>query len=43
VALSKERNVAAHDIASIYAALGDADQAFCWLDHALEDRSQLLG
>jgi tetratricopeptide (TPR) repeat protein len=41
--LSKSHNVAAHDIASIYAALGDADNTFLWLDRAFEDRSQLLG
>ena len=34
---------AAHSIATIYAALGDADQTFAWLDRALEDRGQLLG
>ena len=43
ITLSQHQYVAAHDIATIYAALGDADQTFLWLDRALEDRSQLLG
>jgi hypothetical protein len=30
------------DIAVVYAALGDKDQAFRWLDHACEDGSELL-
>ena len=42
-ALFERHEAAAHDIASIYGALGDADQAFLWLDRALQDRSQLLG
>jgi tetratricopeptide (TPR) repeat protein len=37
--LSKERYVAAYDIAMIYAALGDKENAFVWLDRAMEDRS----
>ena len=39
--LSKERYVAAYDIALIYAALGDTQQTFLWLDRAVEDRSAL--
>jgi tetratricopeptide (TPR) repeat protein len=37
--LSKERYVAAYDIALIYAALGDTENTFLWLDRAVEDRS----
>jgi len=40
--LSKERYVAAYDIALIYAALADTDNAFVWLDRALDDRSTLI-
>ena len=40
---STDRPVAAHDIATIYAALGDGDSTFYWLDRALEDQSQMLG
>ncbi len=36
MALSGKHNVAAHDIATIYAALGDADQVFAWLDRAIQ-------
>lgn len=43
VAQSKERYVSAYDIATIHAALGDADQVFVWLDRALTERSQLIG
>lgn len=43
VAQSKHRYVAAYDIATIYAALSDADQTFVWLDRAFDDRSQLIG
>ncbi|HEY7642391.1 MAG TPA: winged helix-turn-helix domain-containing protein [Steroidobacteraceae bacterium] len=39
--LSKERYVAAYDIALIYAALGDADNTFLWLDRSVEDQSTL--
>jgi hypothetical protein len=35
--------VPAHDIAAIYAALGDADRAFEFLERAIDDRSQVLG
>jgi hypothetical protein len=40
--LSKERYVAAYDIALIYAALGDTENTFMWLDRAVEDRSTLM-
>jgi tetratricopeptide (TPR) repeat protein len=33
--------VPAYDIATIHAALGDADEAFMWLDRAFEERSAL--
>lgn len=42
VALSKTRYVPAYDIATIHAALGDADQTFVWLARAFEERSQLV-
>jgi TolB-like protein/DNA-binding winged helix-turn-helix (wHTH) protein/Flp pilus assembly protein TadD len=41
-ALSREGHAAAFDIATIHAALGDADDTFAWLAHAFEDRSQLI-
>jgi DNA-binding winged helix-turn-helix (wHTH) protein/TolB-like protein/Tfp pilus assembly protein PilF len=37
--LSKKRYVAAYDVALIYAALGDRENAFQWLERAIEDRS----
>ena len=37
VALSKQRYVSAYDIATIYAALGETDKTFEWLDRALEE------
>ncbi len=37
--LSKQRYVAAYDIALIHAALTDSENAFLWLERALEDRS----
>jgi len=40
--LSKERYVAAYDIALIYAALADAVNAFLWLERALEEKSTLI-
>jgi tetratricopeptide (TPR) repeat protein len=43
VALSRERYVPAYDVATIYAALGDVDQTFVWLDRAFEDKSPLIG
>lgn len=41
--LSSYQYVAAYDIATIHAALGDVDQAFHWLELAFMDRSQLIG
>jgi TolB-like protein len=43
IELSRQRYVAAYDIATIYGALGDADEAFAWLERAIADRSQLIG
>ena len=40
--LSKERYVAAYDIALIYAALADTENTFLWLERAVEDRSTLI-
>jgi tetratricopeptide (TPR) repeat protein len=40
--LSKERYVAAYDIALIYVALSNTENAFLWLERALEDRSTLV-
>ena len=40
--LSRERYVAAYDIALIYAALADTEHAFQWLERAIEDRSTLI-
>ncbi len=37
--LSKERFVAASDIAMIYAALADTENTFLWLERAMEDGS----
>jgi serine/threonine-protein kinase len=43
IELAQHRYVPAYDIASIYAALGDADNAFQWLDRAFSEPSALLG
>jgi tetratricopeptide (TPR) repeat protein len=40
--LSSNQYVAAYDIATIHAALGDVDQSFHWLELAFLDRSQLI-
>jgi tetratricopeptide (TPR) repeat protein len=40
--LSKHQFIQAMNFAAIYAALGDADNAFLWLDRAMEDRSTHL-
>ena len=40
--LSKERFVAAYDIALIYAALADTENTFLWLERAMEDRSTMI-
>jgi len=37
--MSKERYVAAYDIAMIYVVLADQENAFQWLERAIEDRS----
>ncbi|HVF17180.1 MAG TPA: winged helix-turn-helix domain-containing protein [Steroidobacteraceae bacterium] len=37
--LAKERYVPAYDIALIYAALGDTENTFVWLEAAVKDRS----
>jgi DNA-binding winged helix-turn-helix (wHTH) protein/TolB-like protein/Flp pilus assembly protein TadD len=39
---SKAHYVAAYDIALIHAALADTENAFHWLDRAMDDRSTLL-
>jgi hypothetical protein len=36
---SKRRTVTPYGIALIYGALGDADQAFAWLERTCEERS----
>jgi DNA-binding winged helix-turn-helix (wHTH) protein/TolB-like protein/Flp pilus assembly protein TadD len=41
--LSTERYVPAGDIASIYASLGDTENALAWLDRALQQRTSVLG
>jgi tetratricopeptide (TPR) repeat protein len=42
ISLSRSRYVPAYDIATIYAALGDTDQTFAWLERAFADRSTLI-
>jgi hypothetical protein len=37
--MSKQQHVPAFDIASIYAALDDADNTFLWLERAMDDSS----
>jgi TolB-like protein/Tfp pilus assembly protein PilF len=41
-AASKQRYVPAFHFAIVYAGLGEADQAFVWLNKAYEERSQFL-
>ena len=41
--LSKQRYVSAYDIATIYAALGETDKTFEWLERAFDERSTLIG
>jgi serine/threonine-protein kinase len=41
--LSTQRYISAVDIASIYASLGDTDNALAWLDRALQQRASTLG
>lgn len=43
IARSEERYISAYDISTIYAALGDVDETFSWLERAFEERSQLIG
>jgi tetratricopeptide (TPR) repeat protein len=40
--LSKRRYVSGCDLASIYAGLGEKDQAFAWLERAYEDHDFIL-
>ena len=40
---SSIRYVSAYDIATVYAALGDTDQALAWLERAFGERSPLIG
>ena len=42
IELAKQRYVPAYDIASVYAAAGNPDRAFEWLDRAFDERSSLL-
>ncbi len=41
--LSRQRYVSALDVASIYAALGDSENALTWLERALRERAAALG
>ena len=43
IKLSTQRYVPAGDIASIYAGLGDTENALVWLDRALQQRASMLG
>lgn len=40
--LSKQRYVAAYDVAMIYVALADKEDAFVWLERAMQERSALI-
>ena len=40
--LSRERYVSAYDIAAIHVSLGNPDEAFAWLDRAIEERAMPL-
>lgn len=40
--VSRQRYVAAYDVALIYAALADTENVFLWLERAIEDRSTLI-
>jgi tetratricopeptide (TPR) repeat protein len=42
VALSKHKYICAFEVASTYAALGEADRAFEWLRKAVQDRSECV-
>ena len=41
--LSTQRYVSALDVASIYAALGDSENALTWLERAMRERASALG
>lgn len=41
--LSKQQYVSPYDLAVVYTALGDKDQAFAWLEKAREDQSEWMG
>lgn len=43
IALRREHYVSAYDIAAVQASLGNIDQAFEWLDRAIEERAQMRG
>jgi serine/threonine protein kinase/tetratricopeptide (TPR) repeat protein len=38
----REGSVSPYSVANIHAALGDRDQAFAWLERALEDRDRMM-
>jgi serine/threonine-protein kinase len=38
----REGRVSPYSVANVYAALGDRDQAFVWLERALEDRDRMM-
>jgi hypothetical protein len=40
---AKRRYVSPYDLATIYAGLGEKEQALAWLEKAYEDRSGWLG
>ena len=41
--MSTERHVSAYHVATVHAALGDADESFRWLDTAFAERSPWIG
>jgi TolB-like protein/lipoprotein NlpI len=41
--LTTERHVSAYHVATVHAALGDADESFRWLDKAFAERSPWIG
>jgi Flp pilus assembly protein TadD len=40
---AQQQYVSPYDLAGIYAALGDKDQAFAWLEKARDDQSEWMG